>query len=164
MESLPAHGQCSIFTNKLIAYLREQDGTVTDEQLGAVIDMKCDVQGKGYNYVLSACKQLEKEGMVWCRIRGAKALKRLHDNGELRELVQSSRKHVSRTMKRAIVRADAIDISVMAPDERSRHVAEAAQLGALAWLSSDGARKQLSARHAAAEVDPKRLLAALIES
>jgi hypothetical protein len=154
----------SIHTMKLIEYLepRSTKGNIlADEELSEVIGMSTRTGDKGYAYLVSAIRYVNKEKQVhWVRIRGANAIKCLMD-GETLDDAGHKQKSIHRKSRAIMQSLHTVNTSALSDGDKTKHNTLCAQVGTLVVFSSANATKKLEARQIAKPLEIGRALEAM---
>lgn len=161
----PAIGNLGLYAGKLVTLIRESKADViTDETLTACIGFDTKPGGRGYGYLNTAIDRLLKEdGVRWRRVRSANCIKR-SDFSEKHAEADSTRRHVHRSAKKAVMVLRTVDVSALTDEAKRQQLVREAQLGTLAIASSPGMVKKLDARTVNTEINPAKLLEVMVQN
>ena len=163
METTPAIGRMTLYSARLVEYIKASTAEVlTDEELTKACGKDTRVGCDGYPYLATALNHLRNNGIVWGRIPRANCIKRLTTT-EKHEKADGTRRHVHKQSKRALQIVQTIDVSTLTDAERKVQLVNEAQLGVLCHMSNGSMRRKLEARNVATEIDPAKLLEAMVK-
>lgn len=148
-------------TAKLIDALRAVQGdTITDEELMAVCGKDTRSNRPGYGNLTTAIRRIRREdSIVWARVRGANALRRLDGNG-IDNTLNASLKHIRKMGRTAVEKSGCVKASDLEGEELSSFLAKQAILGTMILMGRTQTIKQLAAR----KIDNAMLAPALLEA
>jgi hypothetical protein len=148
------HG-CGVHTSKAIELLKtgKPGDTLTDEQVSAHVGKNCGVGKAGYGNLVTAMNRVLKDhGVLWVRVRGARALKCCKWD-EKHESAGGDMKRAYRAAKKGARKVAAILLDDVPAEKRSEILALGAQLGTIAQFSRGSSTKALEARHVTKPLD-----------
>ena len=127
----------SVESQLLIDRLRKSSigDIVTDTVLNAVCGTDVSSKGRGYGFLQTAIKHLEQEGIVWQRLRGERAIKRLNAV-EISSTSKSARKHIRRVASRTLLKLGAFKPSSLPAEQQADYIQEISAMGTLAQFST----------------------------
>lgn len=150
----------SVTTAKLIEVLQkpsEVGDTLTDEQLAAACGKDTRPAGDGYANLMSAIKYVRKhDGVVWGRLTGANAIKRLSAE-EIATVAERASSTIRRAATATVSKLKCVALDNVPEEARPKYTSLLAQHGALAAFAKGDTRKKLIARGGPA-FDPSKLL------
>jgi hypothetical protein len=149
----------SVESAKLISKLKggKPGDVLTDEELAEICGKRTGPNQPGYNYLQTAIKYCERQGIVWRRLREAGAIKCL----ESTEIVVSSRDDMQKThraTKRIARRLGAVKPDELDNSGRVQFAAQMSQTMTIVAFSAEKVTKKLEARKTSEPFDVQRLL------
>lgn len=152
----------SVTTAKLIELLQkpsEIGDTLSDEALTAECGKATGANGDGYASLMSAIRYVRAHNnIVWARVHGADAIKRLCAD-EIADVAERSSSMIRRAAKATVSKLSCVEMGKVDEKDRPRFTSLIAQHGALAAFAKSDTRKKLLAR-GVPTFDPNRLLEA----
>lgn len=150
----------SLQTGMLIAFLKDHQGPVSDNDLTEACGRDTRPHGNGYSCLATAIKYLKREHAVcWVRMRGENKLVRA-DNERIDVLCLSRRRRANRTGKQALLELNCVNTSEMDFVARQQYIANVAYFGSIEILTRAVAQKKICAENVIRPVE----LPALIEA
>jgi len=115
----------------------------SDISMQRLCGLPVGVNQKGYGYLQSAIRYLEKTGIVWKRIPTKEGIKR-QEPEEIIERTQNDLRCISRKTRRSSGRlSHGVDVSALPQEKRPIALALAAQLGAMQLIGRTDSTKKL---------------------
>lgn len=129
---------------KLREYLRKvEEGTVVDDSTLSSIAGRTIKKAKGM--IRSAIKALEKEAIVFYRVRNVGIRREKLSTASVVEGESTVPQRAGRMFKRSLRRLAAVRFNELSNDDKLRHSAVSGQVGALAMFSSPKAHDKIYA-------------------
>lgn len=123
--------------------LAKPNEVLTTEGLAAAIGLPVDQMRKREHCIYTAIRVLEREGIVFHRIRKT-GWKRVDSaTNEITDAESGVTKKISRRVKRSLRRLCAVAFDKLPNDQKIRHSAVSAQLGAIALFASHDATDKI---------------------
>ena len=163
VNAMPFRSGFAPETSKLIDLLKhgKEGETKTDSELYQAIGKDTAPGGKGYSYLASAIRFVEREhGIRWERIPKTGLIKCL-DSGEKVEVIRRGRDHIRKTAKKNIVTSKSVKLMDLPNEDRAEYLALQSQAAAVAVMMQPSTTKRLETRGTAPEIDRDRLFAAM---
>lgn len=148
-----------VYTSRLIHAMR--DGIIgnelTDAELESIAGIPCAVKARGYTHLQSAIRAVEREGIVWRRIRKEHKIRCLGnieriDVGE--QLIRRARKSATRSARCLAT----VEISELSGEDKIRATGAMTQAGVIAQITRKDSQKRLGCATSPQGVDTKRLI------
>lgn len=155
-------GEMSPESARLVEVLK--DGIVgdvlTDERLTKICGKSTASGGSGYGNLQTAIKWVQNhKNLVWRRVRGGACIKCL-GSSEIAGFVEKEIDNIRHKTKRTLSVSSKIKIDDIAESERSKVLANIAQLGTIHIFAKNDTTTKLIARNVTAALSSERLLGA----
>lgn len=158
-------GPMSPAKSKLIDALKggKPGDRLTDEQTSAIAGINTSVGEKGYGHLNGAINYVRKNHrVVWERIRTAKAIQCLDNDGKIRHAT-GRLAHVRRQGKAVIQTTAALDMASLDDASKSTALALTAQAGVIVHFAGTKTTRQLENRKVQPELDYDKLLGEIVQ-